>query len=123
MKKVVFIILLSFLALSPFFVAAAITPGKIPTNSDLGMGSSPSPITEPDRFLTVMTDIAKVVYYTFFVAAFIFIILAAFNYLTGGDEPEKIKTAKKQLTYAAVAIAIALVAVGASTIIYNFLIP
>jgi len=41
-----------------------------------------------------------------------FILYAAFIYLTAGGDPEKVKTASNQLIYAAVAIAVALVAQG-----------
>lgn len=46
------------------------------------------------------------------VLATIFIILAGYKYLTGGGNPEKIKEANHQVLYAAVAIAIGLVARG-----------
>ena len=81
-----------------------------------------SPINEPNDFLGVIASIAQWIYAIFFITAVAFILFAAFNYLTGGDEPEKIKTSHKQLTYAAIAIVIALTAVGASLIVKTFLL-
>ncbi len=47
----------------------------------------------------------------------VFIILAAFYYLTAGGEEEKIKKAKDRLIYAVVAIAIGLVATSVKYIV------
>jgi len=57
----------------------------------------------------------------FFVIAVIFIILAAFGYLTAGGEEEKVSKAKKQLVYAVVAIVVALLAFFIPTIIQDIL--
>ncbi len=124
MKKILFIILTFSVFLpviSPFFynVAIAITPGTVPGNKEII--SAGSPITRADQFLDVIASVVKYTYAIFFIITVMFILFAAFNYLTGGDEPEKIKTAHQQIKYAAIAIAVALLAVGASTIIKNFL--
>jgi hypothetical protein len=50
-----------------------------------------------------------------------FIIFAAFSYLTAGGDPEQVSKAKSRIIYAAVAIAVALLAVGFEVIIRNFL--
>jgi len=120
MKKIIFITLVSFPWLSPFF-AMAITAGTIPGPSDLGVPTSP--ITSSQQLLDVLPTIVKWVYTIFFVVAVLFILLAAFNYLTAAGNPEKVKGAHQQLIYAAVAIAIGLIAVSASVIITDFLTP
>ena len=56
-----------------------------------------------------------------FVVAVIFIILAAFGYLTAGGEDEKIKSAKQKLVYAIVAVVVAALAFFIPTIIFNIL--
>jgi hypothetical protein len=60
-------------------------------------------------------------YTAFYIVAVGFILLAAFNYLQGGTNPEKIKAAKSQLKYAVIAITIALIASGMSLIISSVL--
>lgn len=65
--------------------------------------------------------IVKWIYTIFFIIAVIYIIAAAFTYLTAGGEAEKVNTAKDQLIYAAVAIAVALLAISFDTIVKNFL--
>ncbi len=42
----------------------------------------------------------------------IMVVYAAFQYVTGGADAEKVSTARKTLTYAAVGIAVALIAKG-----------
>ena len=120
MKKIIFITLVSFPWLSPFF-AMAITAGTIPGPSDLGVPTSP--ITSSQQLLDVLPTIVKWVYTIFFVVAVLFILLAAFNYLTAAGNAEKVKSAHQQLMYAAIAIAIGLIAVSASVIIADFLTP
>jgi hypothetical protein len=51
----------------------------------------------------------------------LFILFAAYNFVQGGANPEKVKVAKTQLKYAVIAIVVALVASGASWIIAQFL--
>ena len=69
----------------------------------------------------VIRGVVRWIYIIFFVVAVMFILFAAFNYLTAGGDSEKVTAAKNQLIYAAIAIAVALLAVGFETIIRNFL--
>ncbi len=92
---------------------------QIPTYENIGVEKSPIE-SAPD--ITRVVIFATQGWYTsFFIFAVIFILVAAFKYLTAAGEPEKIKTAHKMLIWAAVAIAIALIAVGATQIIKSFL--
>lgn len=120
----VVILTLSFLFLTSVPFALGLVSGipenvKVPTYEDIGVEKSP---------INSAPDITKVVifatqgwYTSFFIFAVIFILIAAFHYLTAAGEPEKIKTAHKMLIWAAVAIAIALLAVGATAIVKDFL--
>ncbi len=118
-KKLIFIALIvSFVCLP--FLSQAINPGSIPGAKDLGI-SQESPIQGPGGLLNVVAGIVKWVYTLFFVIAVLFILFAAFNYLTAGGQPEKVKSAQDQLLYAAIAIAIALMAIGVTAIIKNVL--
>ncbi|MEK7162670.1 MAG: hypothetical protein AAB696_00005, partial [Patescibacteria group bacterium] len=65
--------------------------------------------------------IVKYTYTIFFFVAIFFIIIAAFTYLTAGDDAIKIGSAHKQIFWAVIAIAIALVSIGAATIIQTFI--
>jgi len=118
-KKFVFFILI-ILETSVPFLTAAITPGNIPSAQELGIQQD-SPIKSSDALLNVVANIVKWVYTIFFIVAVMFILFAAFNYLGGASEPEKIKKAHNMLIYAAIAIAIAFLSVGARFIVKNFL--
>ena len=69
----------------------------------------------------VLKGVIRWIYIIFFVIAVMFIIFAAFSYLTAGGDPEQVSKAKSRIIYAAVAIAVALLAVGFEVIIRNFL--
>lgn len=69
----------------------------------------------------VVRNIVKWVYIIFFIIAVLFIILAAFTYLTAGGDEEKVKKAKDQIIYATIAIVVALLAISFEAIIKNFL--
>ena len=128
MKKIILIsvvtLTLSFFFLIPAsFVLGADSgiPSKVqlPTHEDIGVEKSP--INSALDITDVVINATKGWYTSFFIFAVIFILVAAFHYLTAAGEPEKIKTAHKMLIWAAVAIAIALIAVGATQIIKSFL--
>lgn len=79
-----------------------------------------SPVKGVNDIMKILNNIVKVMYQAFFIVAIGFVILAAFTYLTGGDDPEKIKSANKKIIYAAIAIIVALISVGAAQIIGSF---
>jgi uncharacterized membrane protein len=78
-------------------------------------------LEEPGDIIALMKKAVTYMYTAFYIVAVGFILWAAFSYLQGGTNPEKIKEAKNQLKYAVIAIIIALVASGVSTIISNFI--
>ncbi len=122
MKKISLVIALTILIL-PLFVlgAAPITPNSVdlPTARELGVPDSP--IKSVSQGVDVLAAVVGWVYRIFFIIAVLFILLAAYKYLTKSGEPEKIKEVHKQLIYAAIAIVVALLAVGFQTIVKNFL--
>ncbi len=118
MKKFASITLISFCAFLPL-ISAAIAPGTIPEAGEIGVQESP--IKTAGGLLNVIANIVRWVYILFFIIAVLFILFAAFNYLTAHDQPDKLKSAHDQIIYAAIAIAVALLAVGVTAIIQNFL--
>ena len=83
---------------------------------------TPSPITSVTGVQRVLDNIVRWAQIIFFILAALFIIFAAFQYLTAGGDDEKVKKAKNMLIYAIVAIAVALVAGGVRTLVETFLI-
>jgi hypothetical protein len=60
-------------------------------------------------------------YEAFYIVAVGYILWAAFTFLRAGGDSKKVEEGKQRLTYAVIAIIIALIASGVSTIINNFL--
>ena len=100
--------------------AAAVSPGEIPNADALDITQKP-PFEDPQGIIDVIRGVARWIYIIFFIIAVMFILFAAFNYLSGGEDAEKAKTAHNQIKYAAIAIAVALLAVGLEIIVRNFL--
>ena len=119
MKKIIFTTSITLFCLLPILVSA-ITAGDIPTPTQL-IPNAPVPAYRPDQLIDIVTGILRWIYTIFFIAAVAFILFAAFNYLTGAGNPEKIKSVHSQLLYAAIAIALALLSVGIIEIIKAFL--
>jgi hypothetical protein len=69
----------------------------------------------------VLTNIADFLFTALLIVAVIFILIAAFNFLTAQGDAEKVKSARNQILWAVVAIAIALISTGAASIIESFL--
>jgi hypothetical protein len=118
-------IVISFIlisALSPSALSVlAIAPGAGPSvvQSELNIGDQS--IRSVSQLYLILLNIIRWVYTAFFIVAVLFILLAAYNFIQGGSNPEKVKTAKSQLKYAVIAIVVALVASGAALVIDRFL--
>lgn len=52
------------------------------------------------------------IFWFFIVLTIVFILVAAFKYLTAAGDPEKVKSASHTLLYAAIAVVVALIAKG-----------
>ncbi len=94
-------------------------PSNSPVPTIPSMGSRTGTVT---GLVSILSDIVKWIYVIFFIVAVMFVIFAAFTYLTAGGDAEKVGNAKNQIIYAAVAIIVALLAVSLKAIIQNFLI-
>jgi len=81
-----------------------------------------SPVETPLEVEMIIYRIIGYVYTFFFLAAVLFILLAAYNFVWGGSDEKRLVTAKSQLKYAVIAIVVALMASGISIIIDNFLL-
>jgi uncharacterized membrane protein YidH (DUF202 family) len=68
-----------------------------------------------------LTNITNWLFYFLIILAVIFIILAAFKYLTAAGEPEKVKSASHMLLYAAIAIVVGIIAKAVPSLIGSVL--
>ena len=77
--------------------------------------------TSAGQVLRILDAIGDWVFAIFIGIATIFIIIAIFDFVTGGGDPAKISSARKKLIYAAIGIALALVAGGLDNVLSNII--
>ncbi|MDP3901416.1 MAG: hypothetical protein Q8Q37_00360 [bacterium] len=93
-------------------ITSIITTGLVLATPFLGLAQQQQPLPPRDlnAIMAIFTNITNWLFAFLLVLATIFVIIAAFNYLTAGGDDEKIKGAHKIILYAAVAIAVGLLA-------------
>jgi len=85
--------------------------------------ASPSPVEVRDigDLLDAVNRIVNIIFTALMIAAVIFILLAAFGYLTAAGDPAKVSKAQNMLIYAGVAIAVGLVAFSIPIVVRSIL--
>lgn len=76
-----------------------------------------SPVTDETDLQQLMCNIVDWFFWIVIVISVMMVLLAAFDYVTAGDDTEKTSRGRKRLTYAAVGIAVALLAAGFPSIV------
>jgi len=117
MKKtfasIAMIVLMGIVLVPMVFAQVSPTPGSIPQGGnfggDLGTGGNPTSIS---GWVSVLLTVIKWFYTIVFIVAVAMILLAAFHFVTSKGDPTKTKTAKSELIYAIVGIAVALLSYG-----------
>lgn len=99
---------------TPFLASAQGVPNLTAT-------TAPPPITTPAQVYGFTLDILGYLQTFFWIIAAIFIVLAAYKYLTAGGAEDKVKSAKQMLIYAVIAIIIALISTAVVGAVSNFL--
>ncbi len=103
-------------ALVPILTFAQSNAGNTAPNS------LPSPvITSLRGVITYVCNAINWVFTFLIILTVLFIIIAAFKYLTSSGDPARVKSANNQLIFAAVSIAVALVAKGIPLVVAGFL--
>ena len=114
MKKLVFTILtiLSvsgvFVSLPVFAATSAYDACKYQPNS--AACADKTPVTNNATVATRIGNVLDTVYLVVGILAVIFIVYAGIRYVTSVGQPDKVKLAQKQLTYAIVGLIVALMA-------------
>ncbi|MBI2033614.1 MAG: hypothetical protein HYT13_00740 [Candidatus Liptonbacteria bacterium] len=70
--------------------------------------------------ISVLCSVIGWLFTLLIVLSVIFVLIAAFKYLTAAGDPEKVKSASHTLVYAAIAVAVALFAKGVPLILSSF---
>lgn len=80
-----------------------------------------SPVTTPSDFYDIAVRILSFMQTFFWILASIFIVVAAYKYLTSAGSEDKVKSAKMTLIYAGIAIVVALISTAVVGAINSFL--
>ena len=108
-------------AISLVVPALAFAQGIQYPNPGVGANVPTANITSLQSILNDLCIVFAWMLYFLIVVAIIFVVVAAFKYLTAGGDPEKVKSAGATLLYAAVAIGVALLAKAVPLVVGNFL--
>jgi len=105
------------LALPVLASAQSLPPPQPPVQANVPQGN----ITSLQSVLNTVCVVFAWAFYFLIAFAVIFVIVAAFKYLTAGGDPEKVKSAGNTLLYAAVAVGVALLARAVPLVVGSFL--
>ena len=78
-----------------------------------------SPVTSFQSLLCLIDRIVNAFFWVLIAISIIYILIAAFKYLTAGGAEEKIKEANHALIYAGIAIVVAIIAKGIPFLIFS----
>ena len=109
-KKIISFCLLALLGIATASIALAATSTveAPPTR----FGSIVTGITSGADFITLVEGITNWIFVFLLVAATIFIVLAGWQFITGGGDPQAVSQARSKLLWAAVGILVALLSRG-----------
>ncbi|MCH8741411.1 hypothetical protein IH779_00735 [Patescibacteria group bacterium] len=102
MKKILFILTIVSLLILPVVSFAVVSPTE----------TIPEIITAPGDIIVIIDAIANWIFVILLAVAVIFILIAAFQFLTAGGAPERVSAARTNLLYAVVGVAVAVLAKG-----------
>jgi uncharacterized membrane protein len=77
----------------------------------------PQPIQNVDQLNNLLCNFIITFFWILITLSVIYVLVAAFHYVTAGDDTEKTSKARRTLTYAAVGIAIALLSTQVPNIV------
>ena len=105
------------LALPALALAQSVPTPVAPIESNIPQGN----ITSLQGVLNLFCVIFAWAFYFLIALTVIFVLVAAFKYLTAGGDPEKVKSASHMLLYAAIAIVVGILAKAVPSLIGSVL--
>ena len=114
--------LLFAVALSaPLAFVTAIHPGGEHPSDSPNFQALPKGPESGSAVLETIDAITDWIFAILMLVAVIFLVLAAFQFVTGGGEPQKVNEARQKLLYAVIGIALALAANGVDNVLGNII--
>ena len=102
------------------FVQLAHAQLKVPGPGGL-TALPPPPITNTKDIEGLALGITLWIFWGLIVFSIVMVLVGGYRYLTSAGDAEKVKKANKTLIYAAIAVAVALIAAGVPLIVSSFL--
>ena len=99
----------------PVFASAQIQPAPVEAPSSI------SNINQITGGAGIICTAINWIFWLLIVLTIVFVLVAAFKYLTAAGDPEKVKAAGSTLLYAAIAVVVALIAKGLPLIVSSFI--
>jgi len=110
MKKI--LVLSSVVLVLMLMAGAFATPALATHGGSHPTKTIPTGITTAGGFVDVLAVVTDWIFVFLLVLAVVFIVLAAFQFITSGGDPAAVSMARTKLIYAAVGIAVAVLARG-----------
>lgn len=111
--------LLLFLIVGIAASPSAFAAEKLPT----GFSGPVTTVTTGGNLVTTIQALTNWFFVVFLLLAVIFVILAAFQFLSGGGDPQAVAQARQKLIWAAVAVIVATMARALPTVVNNIISP
>lgn len=77
-------------------------------------------IDTPEKVVGLVEKLSVWLYNFLIAASVVMILIAAFNFMNSGGDEEKVRTARKQMIYAVIAVAVAIIASGVPKLVQDF---
>lgn len=87
----------------------------------MAQNATTPPISSLQGLVNLMCSAFDYLFYGVIALSIIMVVIAAFNYVTAGDNAEKVSKANKMILYAAIGVGVALLAKGIPLIVASFL--
>lgn len=114
MKRNLITVLLASLSLLSF---ASLAFAALPTE----VQTLPEGPTSAAGILGILKTAANIIFTVLLVVAVVFVLLAAFQFITGGGNAEALEQARSKLIWATVGVGVALLAQAIPTVVRNIL--
>lgn len=89
--------------------------------SPAGISTVPTPLTNTTDVQDLVKGAIQWIFWGLIVLSVIMALVSAYKYVTAAGDPDKVSSASKTLLYAAIGVAVALVAAGVPLIVESFL--
>ena len=114
------LLVVGFLGVSSAFVFAS-HEGAHPGDPEVGYENLPPGPDTGGVFLDTVDAITDWVFAVLMLVAVIYLVLAAYQFITGGGDPQKVSEARQKLLYAVIGIGLALAANGVDNVLTNII--